>query len=173
MLYHTTSLRLCSHYTGWYLLRRNENHRVSVHTQERWFRRDFCDALPYGIGFAPYFLCSVNSYIQTVAIKESKLERGLKPTETEVNIHDEDWNSVQQTLPRHHDVRWLIIIIIIIIIITTIIIIIFNIYIAQINIQEDMIKCALHIKIESKITMLPIYNFEFTIKCEDVYYMKH
>ena len=30
---------------------------------------------------------------------------------------------------------------------------IFNIYIAQINIQEDMIKCALHIKIESKITM--------------------
>ena len=54
-----------------------------------------------------------------------------------------------------------------------IIIILFNIYIAQINIQEDMIKCALHIKIESKITMLPIYNFEFTIKCEDVYYMKH
>ena len=45
--------------------------------------------------------------------------------------------------------------------------------IAQINVQEDMIKCALHIKIESKITMLPIYNFEFTIKCEDVYYMKH
>ena len=41
---------------------------------------------------------------------------------------------------------------------TRIIIIIFNIYIAQINIQEDMIKCALHIKIESKITMLPIYN---------------
>ena len=39
--------------------------------------------------------------------------------------------------------------------------------------QEDMIKCALHIKIESKITMSPIYNFEFTIKCEDVYYMKH
>ena len=37
-----------------------------------------------------------------------------------------------------------------------IIIIIFNIYIAQINIQEDMIKCALHIKIESKITMLPL-----------------
>ena len=32
-----------------------------------------------------------------------------------------------------------------------IIIIIFNIYIAQINIQEDMIKCALHIKIESKL----------------------
>ena len=35
-----------------------------------------------------------------------------------------------------------------------------------------MIKCALHIKIESKITMLPIYNFEFTIKCEDIYYIK-
>ena len=33
-----------------------------------------------------------------------------------------------------------------------------------------MIKCALHIKIESKITMLPIYNFEFTMKCEDTYY---
>ena len=42
------------------------------------------------------------------------------------------------------------------IIIIIIIIIIFNIYIAQINIQEDMIKCALHIKIESKITMLPL-----------------
>ena len=56
---------------------------------------------------------------------------------------------------------------------TRIIKIIFSIYVAQINIQEDMIKCALHIKIESKITMLPIYNFEFTIKCEDVYYMKH
>ena len=41
-------------------------------------------------------------------------------------------------------------------IIIIIIIIIFNIYIAQINIQEDMIKCALHIKIESKITMLPL-----------------
>ena len=68
----------------------------------------------------------------------------------------------------------LIIIIIIIIIIITIIIIIFNIYIAQINIQEDMIpKCALQIKIEYEITMLPIYNFEFTIKCEDVYYMKN
>ena len=52
-------------------------------------------------------------------------------------------------------------------------IIIFNIYIAQINIQENMIKCALHIKIESKITMSPIYNFEFTIKCEDVYCTKH
>ena len=36
-----------------------------------------------------------------------------------------------------------------------------------------MIKCALHIKIESKIAMLSIYNFEFTIKCEDVHYMKH
>ena len=36
-----------------------------------------------------------------------------------------------------------------------VIIIIFNIYIAQINIQEDMINCALRIKIESKITMLP------------------
>ena len=45
--------------------------------------------------------------------------------------------------------------------------------IAQINVQEDMIKCALHIKIEYEITMLPIYNFEFTIKCKDVYYMKH
>ena len=56
---------------------------------------------------------------------------------------------------------------------TRIIIIIFNIYIAQINIQEDMIKCALHIKIESKLTMLPIYNFEFTIKCESIYYRKH
>ena len=33
-----------------------------------------------------------------------------------------------------------------------------------------MVKCALHIKIESKITMLPIYNFEFTIKYDDVYY---
>ena len=52
-------------------------------------------------------------------------------------------------------------------------IIIFNIYIGQINIQGDMIKCALHIKIEYEITMLPIYNFECTIKCEDVYYMKH
>ena len=41
-----------------------------------------------------------------------------------------------------------------------------------------MVKCALRIKIESKITMLPIYNFEFTIKCDNVYYplwllMKH
>ena len=35
-----------------------------------------------------------------------------------------------------------------------------------------MIKCALHIKIESKITMLPIYNFEVVLKCEEVYYMK-
>ena len=51
--------------------------------------------------------------------------------------------------------------------------IIFNIYTAQFNIQEDMIKCALHITIEYEITMLPIYNFEFTIKCEDAYYMKH
>ena len=25
-------------------------------------------------------------------------------------------------------------------------------------------------KIEFKITMLPIYNFEFTMKCEDTYY---
>ena len=48
-----------------------------------------------------------------------------------------------------------------------------NIYIAQINIQEDMIKCALHIKVESKITMLPIYNFEVALKCEEVYYTKH
>ena len=56
-----------------------------------------------------------------------------------------------------------------------IIIIIFNICIAQINIQEDKIKCALHIRIEYEITnnMLPIYNFEFIIKFEDVYYMKH
>ena len=53
------------------------------------------------------------------------------------------------------------------------IIIIFNIYMAQINIQEDIIKYALHVKIEYEIIMLPIYNFEFTIKCEDVYYMKH
>ena len=60
-----------------------------------------------------------------------------------------------------------------VIIIIIIIIIIFNIYIVQINIQEYMIKSALHIKIEYEITMLPIYNFEFTIKCEDVYYMKH
>ena len=62
---------------------------------------------------------------------------------------------------------------IIIIIVIIIIIIIVNIYIVQFNIQEDMIKCALHIKIEYEITVLPIYNFEFTIKCEDVYYMKH
>ena len=53
------------------------------------------------------------------------------------------------------------------------IIIIFNIFVAQINIQEDTIKCVLHIKTEYKITMLPIYNFDFTIKCKDVYYMKH
>ena len=59
------------------------------------------------------------------------------------------------------------------IIIIIIIIIIFSIYIAQINIQEDMIKCALYNKIKYEITMLPIYNFEFTIKCEDVYYMKN
>ena len=62
---------------------------------------------------------------------------------------------------------------VIIIIVIIIIIIIFNIYIVQINIQEYMIKCALHIEIEYEITMLPIYNFEFTIKCEGVYYMKH
>ena len=30
---------------------------------------------------------------------------------------------------------------------------------AQINIQEDMIKCALHIKIESKIILLLCYLF--------------
>ena len=36
-----------------------------------------------------------------------------------------------------------------------------------------MIKCALHDKIKYEITMLPIYKFEFTIKCEDVYYMKN
>ena len=45
------------------------------------------------------------------------------------------------------------------VIIITIIIIIFNIYIAQISIQEDMIKCALPIKIESRFSMLPVYNF--------------
>ena len=60
--------------------------------------------------------------------------------------------------------------VIIIIVIIIIIIIIFNIHIVQINIQEDMNKCALHIKVEYEIT---IYNFEFTIKCEDVYNMKH
>ena len=54
-----------------------------------------------------------------------------------------------------------------------IIIIIINIYFAQINIQEDIIKYALHVKIEYEITMSPFYNFEFKIKCEDVYYMKH
>ena len=56
-----------------------------------------------------------------------------------------------------------------------IIIIIFNICIAQINKQEDKIKCALHIKTEYEITnnMLPIYSFEFIMKFEDVYYMKH
>ena len=58
-------------------------------------------------------------------------------------------------------------------IVKIIIIIIFNIFILQINIQEDVIKCILQIKIEYKITMLPIYNFDFTIKCKDVYYMKH
>ena len=73
----------------------------------------------------------------------------------------------------------IIIIIIIVVIFNTYtlryhkIIIIFNIYIAQINIQEDIIKYALHVKIEYEIIMLPIYNCEFTIKCEDVYYMKH
>lgn len=73
---------------------------------------------------------------------------------------------------------WLLVMIIIIVVIFNlktlkIIIIIFNIYMAQINIQEDIIKYALHVKIEYEIIMLPIYNFEFTIKCEDVYYMKH
>ena len=58
-------------------------------------------------------------------------------------------------------------------IVKIIIIIIFNIFIAQINRQEDVIKCVLQIKIGYKITMLPIYNFDFTIKCKDVYYMKH
>ena len=38
-------------------------------------------------------------------------------------------------------------------IIKIIIIIIFNIFIAQINIQEDVIKCVLQIKIEYKITV--------------------
>ena len=74
---------------------------------------------------------------------------------------------------------WLLVMIIIIVVVIfnlktlKIIIIIFNIYMAQINIQEDIIKYALHVKIEYEIIMLPIYNFEFTIKCEDVYYMKH
>ena len=36
-----------------------------------------------------------------------------------------------------------------------------------------MIKCALHVKTEYEIAMLPIFNLEFTIKCEDVYYMKY
>ena len=44
--------------------------------------------------------------------------------------------------------------------------IIFNIYTAQFNIQEDMIKCALHITIEYEITMFPISNFEFTINAK-------
>ena len=44
-------------------------------------------------------------------------------------------------------------IIIIIIMIIIIIIIIFSIYIAKINIQEDMIKCALHNKIKYEITV--------------------
>ena len=39
--------------------------------------------------------------------------------------------------------------------------------------QKDMIKCSLQTKIEFEITMLPIYNFEFSIKCEDLYYMKN
>ena len=34
-----------------------------------------------------------------------------------------------------------------------------NIYIVQINIQEDMIKCALHIKIESKFTIVTHLQF--------------
>ena len=65
------------------------------------------------------------------------------------------------------------------IIIIIIVIIIFNIYVVQINIQENMINALyiLELKITKlkliKITMLPIYNFEFTIKCEDIYYMKH
>ena len=42
-------------------------------------------------------------------------------------------------------------IIITIIIIIIIIIIIFNIYIAQINIQEDMIKCPLQLKLNPKL----------------------
>ena len=71
---------------------------------------------------------------------------------------------------------WLLVMIIIIVVIFNlktlkIIIIIFNIYMAQINIQEDIIKYALHVKIEYEITVLPFYNFEFKIKCEDVYYI--
>ena len=55
-----------------------------------------------------------------------------------------------------------------------IIIMIFTIYIAQINTQEDKIKCTLHIKIEYEITMLTIYKFEFTItacvySCDDLH----
>ena len=44
-----------------------------------------------------------------------------------------------------------IILTIIIIIIIIIIVIIFNIYIAQINIQEDMIKCPLQLKLNPKL----------------------
>ena len=63
-------------------------------------------------------------------------------------------------------------IIITIIIIIIIIIIIFNIYIAQIKIQEDMIKCPVQLKLNPKL-LLPIYNFEFTRKCEELYNVKH
>ena len=41
--------------------------------------------------------------------------------------------------------------------------IIFNIYIAQINIQEDMINCALHIKIEYEITVTYLNAKMYTI----------
>ena len=60
----------------------------------------------------------------------------------------------------------------IIITIIIIIIIIFNIYIAQIKIQEDMIKCPVQLKLNPKLLLL-IYNFEFTRKCEELYYVKH
>ena len=42
-------------------------------------------------------------------------------------------------------------------------IIIFNIYIAQINIQKDMINCALHIKIEYEITVTYLNAKMYTI----------
>ena len=42
-------------------------------------------------------------------------------------------------------------------------IIIFNIYIVQINIQEDMINCALHIKIEYEITVTYLNAKMYTI----------
>ena len=53
----------------------------------------------------------------------------------------------------------IIIIIIMMMMMMMIITIIFDIYIAQINMQEDMIKCALHIKTETKITVLTYLQF--------------